>query len=33
LAEGRAARIGGLMRDERRLEIANPWPDREFAGI
>ena len=33
LAEGRATRIGGVMRDERRLEITKPWPDREFAGI
>jgi len=33
MEEARATRIGGVMRDARSLEIINPWPDREFAGI
>jgi len=33
MGEARASRIGGVMRGERSLEIANPMPDREFAGI
>ena len=33
MGEARATRIGEVMMDERTLEIAKPWPDREFAGI